>query len=52
MEMYTVWVPASANARLNALRSWLERHQEQLLVTLSLLVGLWLTARSIYELVA
>ncbi|WP_369141997.1 GAP family protein [Streptomyces sp. R44] len=52
MEMYTVWVPAAAHARLNALRSWLERHQEQLVVTLSLLVGLWLTARSIYELVA
>lgn len=52
MEMYAVWVPAVANARLNALRSWLEQHQEQLVVTLSLLIGLWLTARSIYELVA
>ncbi|MFI2740141.1 GAP family protein [Streptomyces sp. NPDC018711] len=52
MEMYTVWAPAAAHARLNALRSWLERHQEQLVVTLSLLVGLWLTARSVYELVA
>ncbi|MCX5231282.1 GAP family protein [Streptomyces sp. NPDC006553] len=52
MEMYAVWAPAAANARLNALRSWLEQHQEQLIVTLSLLVGLWLTARSIYELVA
>ncbi|MFI1978121.1 GAP family protein [Streptomyces wedmorensis] len=52
MEMYTVWVPAAANARLNALRSWLQQHQEQLVVTLSLLIGLWLTARSIYELVA
>ncbi|MEU4067575.1 GAP family protein [Streptomyces wedmorensis] len=51
MEMYTVWMPAAANARLNALRSWLEQHQEQLVVTLSLLIGLWLTARSIYELV-
>ncbi|WP_406065813.1 GAP family protein [Streptomyces sp. NBC_01077] len=52
MEMYAVWAPAAANARLNALRSWLEQHQEQLIVTLSLLAGLWLTARSIYELVA
>ncbi|MER5473127.1 GAP family protein [Streptomyces sp. NPDC002935] len=52
MEMYTVWAPAAANARLNALRTWLEQHQEQLIVTLSLLVGLWLTARSIYDLVA
>ncbi|MGG8409442.1 GAP family protein [Streptomyces sp. 12297] len=52
MEMYTVWAPARANARLEALRSWLERHQEQLIITLSLLAGLWLTARSIYQLVA
>ncbi|WP_030040707.1 GAP family protein, partial [Streptomyces resistomycificus] len=52
MEMYVVWAPTSAHARLNALRSWLEGHQEQLVVTLSLLFGLWLTARSIAELVA
>ncbi|WP_405526169.1 GAP family protein [Streptomyces avidinii] len=52
MEMYAFWAPARANARLNALRSWLEEHQEQLIVALSLLAGLWLTARSLYELFA
>ncbi|WP_329125143.1 GAP family protein [Streptomyces sp. NBC_01353] len=52
MEMYAVRAPEVANARLNALRSWLEQHQERLIVTLSLLVGLWLTARSIAELVS
>ncbi|WP_369264355.1 GAP family protein [Streptomyces sp. R35] len=52
MEMYTVWAPAAAGAKLNALRTWLEQHQDQLMVTLSLLVGLWLTAGGIYELVA
>ncbi|OQR61475.1 hypothetical protein B6E66_24080 [Streptomyces maremycinicus] len=51
METYVVRSPAVANARLNALRSWLEGHQEQLIVLLSLLLGLWLTARSIAELV-
>ncbi|QJS99096.1 GAP family protein [Streptomyces asoensis] len=51
MEMYVVWAPTVANARLNALRRWLEQHQEQLIVTLSLLLGLCLTARSIAELV-
>lgn len=51
MEMYKVWAPAAAEARLNGLRTWTERHQDQLIVTLSLLVGLWLTARSVYELV-
>ncbi|MER6678040.1 GAP family protein [Streptomyces sp. NPDC000983] len=51
MEMYAVWAPEAANARLNALRNWLARHQEQLIVTLALLAGVWLTAASIYELV-
>ncbi|MFD4938385.1 GAP family protein [Streptomyces virginiae] len=52
MELYALWAPAAADARLNALRSWLEPHQEQLIVTLSLPAGLWLTAWSIYGLVA
>ncbi|MFK0236304.1 GAP family protein [Streptomyces vinaceus] len=50
MEVYALRAPEAADARLNALRSWLEQHQEKLIVTLSLLAGLWLTARSIYEL--
>ncbi|MET9674693.1 GAP family protein [Streptomyces sp. NPDC006482] len=52
MAIYTLWAPRAANARLNALRNWLGHHQEQLIVALALLAGLWLTARSIYELVA
>lgn len=52
MEMYAVWAPTAAYARLNALRNWLGQHQEQLIVTISLLAGLWLTAVSIYELVS
>ncbi|MFI0960715.1 GAP family protein [Streptomyces sp. NPDC021080] len=52
MEMYTLWAPTAAHARLNALCNWTDRHQEQLIVTLSLLAGLWLTARSIYDLVS
>ncbi|MER7467849.1 GAP family protein [Streptomyces sp. NPDC097981] len=52
MELYTVWAPGAAQARLNALRTWLEHHQDQLIVTLSLLAGLWLTSSSIYALVA
>ncbi|MET8170810.1 GAP family protein [Streptomyces sp. NPDC005329] len=52
MEMYVVRAPSVASVRLNALRSWLAQHQEQLVVMLSLLLGLWLAARSIAELVA
>lgn len=51
MEIYVVWAPEAANARLNALRNWLGDHQEQLIVTISLLAGLWLTAEGIYALV-
>lgn len=50
MEMYAVWAPVAAGARLDALRDWLGRHQEQLIVTLSLVVGLWLMGASIYAL--
>lgn len=52
MQAYTLRSPAVAGARLNALRTWLERHQEQLIVVLSLVVGLWLLARGGYELFA
>ncbi|MEW2416925.1 GAP family protein [Streptomyces sp. NPDC046866] len=50
MELYTVWAPASAQARLHHLRTWLEGHQEQLVISLALLAGLWLTGSSIYAL--
>ncbi|MFE2322951.1 GAP family protein [Streptomyces sp. NPDC059385] len=52
MELYAVRAPGPAQARLNALRSRLEDHQDQLIVALSLLVGLWLTGSSTYTLVA
>ncbi|GAA4985874.1 hypothetical protein GCM10025734_09640 [Kitasatospora paranensis] len=38
--------------RLGGLRTWMDEHQDQTVVTLSLFVGLWLVARSIYELTA
>ncbi|MPY30951.1 GAP family protein [Streptomyces adustus] len=50
MELYTVWAPDAAQARLRTLRTWLEQHQEQLIITLSILAGLWLTGSSIYAL--
>ncbi|MFD3808402.1 hypothetical protein ACFWSF_37495 [Streptomyces sp. NPDC058611] len=52
VQAYTLWAPAAAGARLSALRTWLEQHQEQLIVVLSLLVGLWLMGRGGYELFA
>ncbi|WP_033825005.1 GAP family protein [Kitasatospora sp. MBT63] len=50
MELYAVRAPQAAEARLNALRAWVEGHQSRLVITLSLAVGVWLVARSIYDL--
>ncbi|MFC6599826.1 GAP family protein [Kitasatospora paranensis] len=52
MELYTVFSPTAAQLRLGGLRTWMDEHQDQTVVTLSLFVGLWLVARSIYELTA
>ncbi|WP_406457693.1 GAP family protein [Streptomyces sp. NBC_00876] len=51
MELYATFRPAEARAGLAALREWTEGHQDQVIVTLSLLVGVWLVAKSLYQLV-
>lgn len=52
MEVYATFAPDSARVRLGRLRTWLEGHQDQAIVTLSLLLGLWLVGKSIYQLTA
>ncbi|MFE3325776.1 GAP family protein [Streptomyces sp. NPDC059176] len=49
-ELYMVFAPAAAEVRLKRLRAWLQRHQEQAIVLGCLLLGLWLTGNSIYQL--
>ncbi|MEU6069668.1 MULTISPECIES: GAP family protein [Streptomyces] len=49
-ELYVVFAPTAAKARLLRLRSWMQDHQEQAIVTLCLVLGLWLMGKSIYEL--
>jgi len=51
MELYATFKPAAAQGRLTALRTWIEGHQDQAIVSLSLALGLWLVGKSIYELV-
>ncbi|MFD8691994.1 GAP family protein [Streptomyces sp. NPDC059651] len=51
MELCTTFRPEPARARLAALREWIEGHQDQVIVTLSLLAGFWLVAKSVYQLV-
>ncbi|MFF9278538.1 GAP family protein [Streptomyces griseosporeus] len=50
MEVYTAFAPESARLRLGKLRTWLQTHQEQALVAVSLVAGLFLVSRSIYQL--
>ncbi|MFF3849304.1 GAP family protein [Streptomyces sp. NPDC002328] len=49
-ELYVVFAPDAAQQRLLALRTWMESREEQAIVVGSLIVGLWLTGKSIYEL--
>ncbi|MFI8389416.1 GAP family protein [Streptomyces sp. NPDC085540] len=49
-ELYMVFAPEAAQARLLRMRAWMEGHKDEAIVFLCLLLGLWLTAQSIYEL--
>jgi hypothetical protein len=51
LELYATFAPAKAGARLARLRAWLDSHQDQVIIAVFLLLGLWLTAKSIYLLV-
>ncbi|MFI8219699.1 GAP family protein [Streptomyces sp. NPDC085932] len=49
-ELYVVLRPAVARARLLRLRTWMQDHAERAIVVGSIVIGLWLTGRSIYGL--
>jgi hypothetical protein len=51
LELYATFAPAKAGARLTRLRAWLDSHQDQVIISVFLLLGLWLTGKSIYLLV-
>lgn len=51
MELYATFKPDTAEARLTGVRTWIEGHQDQAIVSVSLALGLWLVGKSIYELV-
>ena len=52
LELYAVFAPDAVTARLDRLRAWIDRHQDQAIVIGALLVGGWLLAQSIYLIVA
>jgi threonine/homoserine/homoserine lactone efflux protein len=52
LEVYATFAGARAEARLKRLREWLNGHQDQVLIGVFLLLGLWLAGNSIYLLVS
>ena len=52
LEVYTTFAGARANARLGHMREWLNSHQDQVVIAVFLLLGLWLAGNSIYLLVS
>jgi threonine/homoserine/homoserine lactone efflux protein len=52
LEIYATFAGARADARLGQLRDWLNSHQDQVVIAVFLLIGLWLAGNSIYLLVS
>ena len=52
LELAVVFRPTAADARIKALRTWLDTHRDQVIIVISLLLGFWLAGKSIYLLVA
>ena len=51
LELSAAFRPAAADALIQKLRTWLDTHQEQVIIVISLLLGFWLAGKSIYLLV-
>ena len=52
LEIYATFAGARAEARLSRVREWLDSHQDQVVIGVFLLLGLWLAGNSIYLLVS
>jgi threonine/homoserine/homoserine lactone efflux protein len=52
LELYATFASARAGARLERMRTWLDSHQDQVIIVICLLLGFWLAGKSIYLLVS
>ena len=52
LELYATFASGKAAARLELMRKWLDSHQDQVIIAICLLLGLWLAGKSIYLLVS
>ncbi len=51
MELYAGFRPEKAQAFLTGIRSWIDTHKDQVIIVVSLVLGLWLVGKSIYLIV-
>jgi hypothetical protein len=51
MEIYAGFRPEQAQALLGNIRSWIDSHKDQVIIVVSLVLGLWLVGKSIYLIV-
>jgi threonine/homoserine/homoserine lactone efflux protein len=51
LELSAAFRPVAAGALIEKLRNWLDTHQDQVIIVISLLLGFWLAGKSIYLLV-
>jgi heme/copper-type cytochrome/quinol oxidase subunit 4 len=51
MELYVGFRPDQGQALLTRLRTWLDTHTDQMIIIVSLALGLWLVGKSVYLLV-
>ena len=52
LELYTAFRPEAASVRMEQVRQWIDRHQDQAIVIGALLVGSWLLGDSLYVIVS
>jgi len=48
MEIHAILSPELARKRLDAVRTWIDTHRDQVIIVLSSLVGFWLIGKSAY----
>ena len=51
LELSAAFRPVAADALMKKLRNWLDTHQDQVIIVISLLLGFWLAGKSLYLLV-
>jgi len=51
LELSAAFRPEAADALIKKLRTWLDTHQDEVIILISLLLGFWLAGKSIYLLV-